>query len=163
MAHMNAKPRGPITAAVIDHIRTGATLGVACSCAGVSTVQFGVWRADDPNIDVQLKEAQAEFELAHIRNIRNHAEKDWKASAWTLERRIPHRYAKKVILKDNRVEVDTGLLVRVPEPTTKQASPEDLQALKAELERAQLALDAAMAAQSSQEGAGDGIPTGSSN
>lgn len=41
----------------------------------------------------QLAEAESKHELAHLENIRAAGKKEWRASAWALERRYPERYA----------------------------------------------------------------------
>lgn len=158
--NMNAKVRQPIIDKIVENIRLGAPLVVACSVAGISRATFSAWRTDDSSIDEQLKAAQGDFETAHLRNIRNHSAEDWKASAWVLERRVPHRYAKKLILNGTRIETDTGLLVQVPAPPKDSASLEDIATLKEELARAQEAFDKANAARAVREGAADVIQTG---
>lgn len=157
--NMNAKVREPIIDKIVENIRLGAPFVVACNVAGISRATFRDWRIADPTIDERLKAAQGDFETTHLRNIRNHSAEDWKASAWVLERRVPHRYAKKLILNGTRIETDTGLLVQVPTPDKNSASLEDIATLKEELTRAQEAFDKANAARAVREGAADGIST----
>ncbi len=45
-------------------------------------------------LNESLYQAQAQAETWHIANIRNHAEGDWKASAWWLERVRPASFGK---------------------------------------------------------------------
>lgn len=49
---------------------------------------------DRPYVDFvnALLEAEASSEVFHIRNIRRHSEKDWRASAWILARKWPERW-----------------------------------------------------------------------
>lgn len=50
--------------------------------------------ADRPYVEftLALDEAEAEIEGWHIRNIKRHADKDWKASSWFLARKHPERW-----------------------------------------------------------------------
>jgi hypothetical protein len=41
---------------------------------------------------LDLDQAEAEVEGWHVRNIKRHAEKDWKASSWWLARKHPERW-----------------------------------------------------------------------
>ena len=158
-ANHNAKPKEPVIAKIVECLELGMTLGCSYPLADITASTFNSWRHADPTIDARLLKARSKFESSHLRNIKNHAEQDWKASAWTLERRVPNRYSKQVVVNDQRIEVDTGLLVRVPAPE-KPASLDDIQALQEQLERAQSALASAMANLPDKKGAGDGFPTG---
>lgn len=84
-----------VTDVVLNYVRSGLFIQQACLAAGVSMRTFQEWRQKDPRLSASLKKAEAEFERTHIQNITTHAAKDWKASAWMLERKYPQRYAKR--------------------------------------------------------------------
>lgn len=84
-----------VTDVVLNYVRSGLFIQQACLAAGVSMRTFQEWRQKDPRLSASLKKAEAEFERVHIQNITTHAAKDWKASAWMLERKYPQRYAKR--------------------------------------------------------------------
>ncbi|CAB5194798.1 hypothetical protein UFOVP178_34 [uncultured Caudovirales phage] len=84
-----------VTDVVLNYVRSGLFIKQACLAAGVGEATFRDWRRGDPSLSVALKKAEAEFERVHIQNITTHAAKDWKASAWMLERKYPQRYAKR--------------------------------------------------------------------
>ena len=41
-----------------------------------------------------VKKALADGELYHVNNIRRHAQNNWQASAWMLERKFPKKYGR---------------------------------------------------------------------
>ena len=51
----------------------------------------------DPGFADALRRAEAGCEVAHMRNIQQAAreERNWRASVWWLERRLPERYARR--------------------------------------------------------------------
>lgn len=84
-----------ITDVVLNYVRSGLFIKQACLAAGISERTWREWKAKDPPLSAALKKAEAEFERTHIQNITTHAAKDWKASAWMMERKFPERYAKR--------------------------------------------------------------------
>lgn len=84
-----------VTDVVLNYVRSGLFIKQACLAAGVAESTFRDWRRADPSLAVALKKAEAEFERVHVQNITMHGAKDWKASAWLMERKFPERYAKR--------------------------------------------------------------------
>lgn len=90
-----------------DCIRNGLSNKDACIACRICEETFYSWKRDveennqeKPNFTKKvkllecIKEAEADFKNFHIKNINELAQKDWKASAWMLERRFPQEYAR---------------------------------------------------------------------
>ena len=86
-----------LTGIVLNHVRAGLSVQTACKAAGLSRSTFYRWLRSDASLKQKLRQAEAVCESWHIQNITNHAEHDWRASAWFLERRYPQRYGRRVI------------------------------------------------------------------
>lgn len=65
------------------------TAAAYVGCA-VSTIYRTAHR--DGKFAADLRYAESRCEVLHIKNINNASEKNWRASAWALERRFPHQY-----------------------------------------------------------------------
>lgn len=92
--------------AIIDAVRTGATLDVAAAAAGINVGTLHKWR-DRGETDLnaahdtiyarlvdELTRATAAGEVSLVRMIRSAGLTDWRAAAWLLERRAPSRWAR---------------------------------------------------------------------
>lgn len=110
------------TSIIISYVKSGLTIECACRAAGVAASTFRNWRRADKSLSNALKKAEADFERVHIQNVSIFGERDWKASAWLLERKFPERYAKRVINIEPKPSEVTGILVKVPEPRVIEAS-----------------------------------------
>jgi hypothetical protein len=108
---------GAVTA-VLDLIRCGNSRTAACAAAGIPRTTFHDWIKAGEELVLALQDglileeelterervlvglraglyqAYAQAETWHVQNIRNHAEGDWKASAWWLERARPESFGK---------------------------------------------------------------------
>lgn len=107
-------------------IKTGVNNKDVCSYLGISQTTFYRW-LNKPQTDNQrllcesLQKAEVQRKAHHLQTITKAADKDWKASAWLLERTMPlefslsnHRFQTMVEQheKDNpRPIIDTSLLV----------------------------------------------------
>jgi hypothetical protein len=49
----------------------------------------------DPGFAAQLKRAEAQLEVVHLTNIETAGRKNWRASAWLLERMFPERFGRR--------------------------------------------------------------------
>lgn len=75
----------------------------SCQAAGIAPDTFQTWMAraernpDGPfaALSADLKACRAAGKLAHLENIRKHSQKEWTASAWTLERTDPEQFGKR--------------------------------------------------------------------
>jgi len=99
-------------------IELGATYEDASAYGGITYETFNEWRKAGAaarsgrfsEFSEAVTRAEAKGRISSLANIRAHAKKDWKASAWILERRDPDGYGNKLNLKhsgdrENPVEV----------------------------------------------------------
>ena len=84
---------------LIDLVRRGNFLQVACRACGVLPSQLHRWLERGHNGEEhyrdfarRLSAAQAEAEIALVDSLNEAAARDWKAAAWKLERKYPDRY-----------------------------------------------------------------------
>lgn len=91
---------------IVKVISAGLTITRACQAGNISISVFYLWKARGEKeqaegrrtIYVELLEALKNAEQAykdwHLDNIRKHGQVDWRASAWTLERRYPAEFGR---------------------------------------------------------------------
>lgn len=86
----------------LDKVRQGqilALLSVGCSrkfaAEFVGCSRRTIWNTAkrDRNFAAEMKRAAAQAEVLHLQQIAAAGKKDWRASAWWLERKLPERYA----------------------------------------------------------------------
>lgn len=77
---------------ILNHIRAGNYVGVACRAAGISTTTLKNWLIEYPDFKVSVDEARAESEARDIEFI--NGVDSWQARAWKLERRHPERWGR---------------------------------------------------------------------
>lgn len=75
----------------------GCDRETAARYVGCSLEQLNTAALADPDFAARVRRAEAGCELAHMRSIQQAAKdpKNWRASVWWLERRMPERYAKR--------------------------------------------------------------------
>jgi len=107
---------------LLNMIRGGNTLKVACGFAGIdyTTLRRWVLKADDPtapqeyvDFKAELEKARAQAQVVAVAQIRKAAsDGSWQAAAWFLERSFPEDWGRR---DTNRVELvgDGGGPVRV--------------------------------------------------
>ncbi len=83
---------------ILEVISVGGTDKDAYTVAGISAETFYEWMKQ-PSFSEQVKHARAEGKVERLRRIKGHADKDWRADAWYLERRYPDEYAQHLIIK----------------------------------------------------------------
>lgn len=73
-------------------IAVGCSRSCAASYIGCKVEVIDELAARSRSFRRQLAEAESKHEIAHLENIRTAGKKEWRASAWALERRYPERY-----------------------------------------------------------------------
>ncbi len=87
---------------LVKMIQAGNYAEVAARACGINTSTFYAWlsrggQGEEPfaNLAKAIEKATAEGELRDFTLIGKHAEKQWQAAAWRLERKLPQRYGRK--------------------------------------------------------------------
>ena len=106
---------------ICEAIENGATYKAAAEAAGVQYVTFNEWMKDSRKRYVEFSEAvmaaNARFMTEAMKQIRAAGRKDWRALAWSLERRMPELFGQqnKLDVTSNgeslKVEFDYGKLI----------------------------------------------------
>lgn len=75
----------------------GCDRATAASYVGTSAASLEAATAEDRAFADAVARAEAAAEMAHMRNVQQAAkeEKNWRASVWWLERRLPDRYGRR--------------------------------------------------------------------
>jgi hypothetical protein len=103
--HAGGRPtkRTPDRAALlIAAIAKGLPYKTACQIAGLDFTTFNDWRQKDPEFAMKIEKAEGEAIERNMALIQQAAQKDWKASAWLLERRHPEMFARPEVQLANR-------------------------------------------------------------
>lgn len=88
----------------VDLIRAGNTLKASYCYLGIAERTFFRWLSEGEKADKGIKRqfwqkvrgAEAEVDIRNIVIIQEAAQVDWRAAAWFLERRFPHKWGRKV-------------------------------------------------------------------
>jgi transposase len=85
---------------LLDNLRTGMSIEAACSQSGVSQTTYYRWldeSGDDGEWTAEVKAALdfSEAVLLETVKMQGEAKLDWRAAAWILERRFPHRWGQR--------------------------------------------------------------------
>lgn len=78
--------RAGTIARIIEHLGNGATHRLACLQEGVSESGWRLWRSEDPLVAAKAEQAMATYVAKQVTRIDTAGDRDWKASAWLLER-----------------------------------------------------------------------------
>lgn len=76
----------------------GAKYGDACQSAGLTKDQARSLKRDKDWM-AAYKQARADFVTRSLQSIESHGQRDWKATAWLLERIIPEQFARRDTLR----------------------------------------------------------------
>ena len=105
-------------------LKAGATIKMACKIAGISRQTFYNWMRKHRDFELKVNQAIVESEMMALNLILSHAERDWKAAAWFLERRFPDEWG-----KTTRIETETEggskIIVRFASISKSAESSED--------------------------------------
>lgn len=82
------------TKEICGYLEKGNFRTNACALANISYETFTVWM-QKPEFSESIKNAESKCVNYHLENIKEGAKKDWRASAWYLERRYQEHFALK--------------------------------------------------------------------
>jgi len=105
--------------AICDLVGQGVPYKYAAMAVGICEKTFYNWRDKHLQFDTALKKAEGEFIKAHLNSISAHRYKDWKASAWLLERRHPEEFALNRLAVEGDVQVKIVFEDTVKKPAKK--------------------------------------------
>lgn len=98
-------------AIIVEQIRNGASMAAAARKAGINPRTARNWYAwgrdahDETSeyhqFYMKVERAWGDYEMVHISNINDQSHRDWRASAWLLEKRFPEEYGKKQTEKES--------------------------------------------------------------
>ena len=113
-------------------IRTGATRRAAAASAGIGLATFHRWlergqharSGEYRDFRDAVRQADAHAEYVLLRRIARASRTDWRAAAWILERRFPHKYgADRDARRDRRRETPPAEVVFTLDLTPPPAPP----------------------------------------
>jgi hypothetical protein len=78
---------------VLEAIKKGLPIKVACGLSGISEDTFARWNKDDPDFALAVAQAEATPIAESVDTIRGAGRDDWRASSWWLERRHADLFA----------------------------------------------------------------------
>ncbi len=84
----------------------GGTVAYACRSARICLSTYKNWLRLYPEFAEAVGKAQAESELALVQQLQEHAQSDWRAAKFLLERRFQHWRADSSTSQDRRDELD---------------------------------------------------------
>jgi len=84
----------------------GGTVAYACRSARICLSTYKNWLNLYPEFAEAVGQAQAESELALVQQLQEHAQSDWRAAKFLLERRFQHWKADSSTSQDRRDELD---------------------------------------------------------
>lgn len=86
-----------IVEAICSHISNGLTVKDSCTLEDISDKTIYEWLNDPDKDDFRLcvKKAEQNFKESNLKIIHNHAQKNWFAAAWLVERKFPDEWALK--------------------------------------------------------------------
>ena len=77
---------------IVDAISSGLTQRDASALAGISEDTLCLWKRANSDFSEQVRCAEVHFKLKHMKNIEKASDRDWKASAWLLERKFKQEF-----------------------------------------------------------------------
>lgn len=97
-----------------DLLEQGNTITDACAITGIRPDQYYAELKADPKFKEKMDRAFAFARQLHLTNIKNAGERDWRASAWFLERTAPKDFGQKQLEppagKDNGKQINIQIV-----------------------------------------------------
>ena len=136
MAGRTSKFTPAVKKNILEALELGASIQMACDYAGVSRATYYSWRAQALEDGAgkfhtfinKVQGAMAKGALVHLGNIYTQSEKDWRASAWILERR--YNYKKDSTFEDKPEASVSTPVILTPESILEQQAHQLVQAIQ---------------------------------
>lgn len=77
---------------ILKSISEGLTQRDASILAGISEDTLCLWKKDS-DFSEQIRQKEIEYKQGHVQIVNKEAKKNWKASAWLLERKYRNEYS----------------------------------------------------------------------
>jgi len=90
---------------VLGLIAEGATIEIACKCAGIAPATWSRWCAKDPQLMDMTRRARAGTIMSWLSTVQQATQKDWKAATWLMQNSPDTRESFGQQSKDSRLEV----------------------------------------------------------
>ena len=87
---------------LVKLVGNGMKVKDACEYLGITYAQYYAFTRDNYHMRVKVNNAKMKFKLHHIANVSQAGGRDWKASAWILERKFPDEYGKNINININK-------------------------------------------------------------
>lgn len=90
----------------LDKLKRGYTVEVACQAVGINRRTYHAWRGEHPGFLEAVEKAKGSCEEALIERMMVHADNDWRAAKFLLERRFRHWSGVPMTTFENRDKLD---------------------------------------------------------
>jgi len=80
--------------ALMEAIATGAPYTICCAACGIHYDTFMTWKRTDPVFAAKVEQVASRAALRLLSKIEKHADDNFAASAWILERRFPQDFSR---------------------------------------------------------------------
>jgi hypothetical protein len=95
-----ASMKAEVASQIVLAWASGAKYAEACVAAGLTKGEAQALK-QDPDWMAAWDRARTAFVTGGLKNIQAHGDKDWKATAWLLERIMPERFGKRDTVDQN--------------------------------------------------------------
>lgn len=132
-----------ILAKLVELISTGVSYQNAAIAVGIGKTTLARWKKEDQEFRAALKRAEAQAHARAVKCISDQWDKSWQSAAWWLERRYPHKYAKRALppLAETQSPLQNCIVIDLGKPPKKpfDASMDDYRFIMEEMARRGLA------------------------
>lgn len=90
---------------ILGLISEGATIEIACKCAGIAPATWSRWCAKDTQLMDATRRARAGTVMSWINTVHQATQKDWKAATWLMQNSPDTRDSFGPKGSDNKLEV----------------------------------------------------------